>query len=798
MKRRLFHVDTLNSGSEQLDFGFLSNVEWRIHEIKGKKVSKMECQNIVTFDIEASSGYFSGVSFEEIDKERMALDDIYRKKVSDSSYASLMYVWQAAIEAKKDEIWVVMGRTWHEFSCFMSNLVASYEKAICLLGGVSPSITNVGMYSDDDFSARQLCGYKTIRGNLRIYIHNLSYEFQFLRNIPYLSQAFSVKGSVFAREERKPMRAIVNAGAVNLIFTDTLCLTNKSLKQWGEDENLSVRKKEEPEDFYQEVRTPKTPMTDDEIEYSINDVETMIYGLDKFRERFEYLEDIPMTQTGIVRRRVQEIEKGTRWQTLCKITHSATDIETFKKIERMFYGGYTHANAVYSGQLVRDVCQVDEISAYPTMMTIQRFPVYPFNRVECSKINEVAKGSIYDREYRYFVMFDAYNVVSKTWFTYLSASGLIESEGVNTDNGKIASARHIKMILTDCDFELFNELYECEKLTYDELYISKADYLSGELVGEILRLFGEKTKLKGISGKESVYKQAKEFINSIYGCAVTRVLSDEIVFGLSGWTKQIGTTDYTKFENTKRGSQYSKIWTTYQIGVWVTAWARYELWDVLKKLDKIALYTDTDSIKFKNKPWAWDIINSHNRKIQGLTERAATHAGLSSDLWCPVSPDKEEEDGQGNKVIKKGKPQHLGFFDREHDASEFKTLGAKRYCYKDTKTGKMTFTVAGLPKKADFSKIGTVEDFKIDTEWNEVESKKLTTHYLDNIGNGEGIFWVDRNGEEYESFDKFGIALVPTTFKMSIGGDYEDFLNSLNGSDWRCESVDWYRLTVKS
>ena len=130
--------------------------------------------------------------------------------------------------------------------------------------------------------------------NKIVYIHNFSYEFQFLRNVLDFTE-------VFAREKRKP----IYAKYATYTFRCSYMLTRQSLDSWAKNEKLPIKKLTGNLD-YNVIRTPKTPLTEDEINYCINDVLVMYYGLLKYKEKYGHLNDIPLTQTGGVRKIIRE------------------------------------------------------------------------------------------------------------------------------------------------------------------------------------------------------------------------------------------------------------------------------------------------------------------------------------------------------------------------------------------------------------------------------------------------------------------------------------------------------------
>lgn len=202
--------------------------------------------------------------------------------------------------------------------------------------------------------------------------------------------------------------------------------------------------------------------------------------------------------------------------------------------------------------------------------------------------------------------------------------------------------------------------------------------------------------------------------------------------------------------------------TVYQAGIWVTAWARHNLFDFIIALDERIAYCDTDSIKGLFTDEDIKFVEDYNKKIEDLENQVAQTLGIDHAKYTATTS--------------KGKIKRLGVMEREDDCEEFKTLGAKRYVY--LSNGEIHCTIAGLPKRAGKAKIKSVDDFKDGLVWDTQESEKLIAKYNDNQNS---CIWIDRDGNAYESEAKYGICLQPTTFDLSISNEFSHFLNLLRG-----------------
>ena len=137
------------------------------------------------------------------------------------------------------EIKVFMGRTWEEFDEFLNMLTTEIRRQ---------SVYGKKSVSRMCENAHAMKVKQNV--DMKIWIHNFSYEFAFLRNLyNYEFAKFRGKDHVFARQSRKPMKAFFVMNKVKTEFRDTLVLVQKSLDNWTKDSNLPVKKLEVDKDF---------------------------------------------------------------------------------------------------------------------------------------------------------------------------------------------------------------------------------------------------------------------------------------------------------------------------------------------------------------------------------------------------------------------------------------------------------------------------------------------------------------------------------------------------------------------
>lgn len=753
------------------DFSHLWKIHFKFekqHLRPGMKKSKTpheDLRNILSFDIETSSGYLYKdhfiADYSTVSKSGLRTWDGGHTV---PHMAAIMYIWQFAIEEPKtDTIHVFFGRTWDDFKNFWNTLLTAitYHKATGSPAGSPQTFAN--------YSKKHI--------DIHIYIHNLAFEFQFLRNVLDFKEA-----KVFARTSRKPMKISLDyAETCHVRLHDTLCLTQKSLANWCKDAQLEFGKLTGDLD-YSKIRTPETPISEKELGYCAHDVLAVVEGISKYRDKYHTLSNIPMTQTGEIRRTLEKVAMNDRaWsKRMGDITNWYT-YQDICELQEIYWGGWTHANISELNVTHKDILGNDFTSSYPATMCMDKYPVSRFEPIDPADLPNYQNG-----DYRYYLLAEIRNVRSKMKNTLIPAYKCIEAKGAIYDNGKIYSADYIKIRVTDLDWEMMHAAYDFDEEII-EVKVAEADYLCRDLILMTLSYFQNKCKYDGIPDKYSQYVESKQFINSIYGVAVTRVIAPEIIFDGSEW-KSIPVDEAKYIEDTAK--QRNRYWENceklgekthdktahkgnyylcYQIGVWVAAFARYHLWELICALDKHVIYGDTDSLKGRFDANDLDKIDQYNRRVDARVQAVCTARNIDPSLYIGTKPN--------------GKQKHLGYFADDMDATEFRTLGAKRYCYIDRSTGKLKVVLAGVPKNAGSRKIlqlweqsgrqGSPVDFfdadNPELKWSARESDKKIHYYFDDQPPTD---WIDYEGRHYHSEDRYGIALDQTEFSLSIDQDF--------------------------
>lgn len=591
------------------------------------------------FDIETTSFYVDEngqpIDFQTKQERKAIVKDYNPEKVA------IMYVWQFGINGR-----VIMGRTWQEFLmlCYHLQRVLKLDE----------------------------------KRRFVVYVHNLAFEFQFMRKwLKWLD--------IFSTDERKPLKALCEYG---IEFRCSLMLSGYSLANLSRDLHKYKIEKKSGDLDYSLLRHCKTPLTEKEIGYCVYDVLTVMAYIQEYIERNRDISKIPLTKTGVVRTYCREntlyVKNHRMNLDYRKLMNDLfiKDENEFFALQRAFGGGFTHANAFHSGSICADVTSYDFTSSYPYVMLAEKYPM--------SKATVLVPQS--EKQFRlilskYLSIFDVSFHGLRACINqenYLSVSKCFEKTGVIENNGRVVMANSVSTTITNIDFDVMERCYNWDSIQIGNMYIYHSAYLPKEFTKCILEFYGKKTTLKGVKGMEIEYMLSKNMLNACYGMAVTSPIKPEFAYNDEWETipiddMQAAIDDYNSGYN--RFLYY--IW-----GVFVTAYARRNLFTGILEMGQDYIYSDTDSIKIFNAEKHKEYFDGYNRNCIEKLKKAAAFHKLPFNLYNPKTKDGIE------------KP--LGVWDYDGHYDYFKTLGAKRYlCVYEGASGEIPFTitVSGVNKK---------------------------------------------------------------------------------------------------
>lgn len=659
-----------------------------------KSHRKEEYYNVpAAFDIETSSFY---------------VDDI----VAPERKRAIMYHWQFGILGM-----VTCGRTWEELLSFLATLRA--------ILGISDSL------------------------RLPVYVHNLPYEFQFMR------KHFDWD-KVFILDNRKP----VYARSSGLEFRCMLKLAGgRSLSAVADDLQTYKVQKMVGDLDYSKIRTPLTPLTEKELKYCENDIRVCIsYIMEKIEQDGD-ITRIPITNTGYVRQYCRR-KCRKNWRRYRNLMNELTiEPDEYLQLKRGFQGGFTHANAHYVRKRIRNVGSFDLTSAYPSVMLLNKFPMSKARLVDQiggeDDLNQLLEN--------YCCLFDIEltMVAPKLHQDHpISSSKCWELEDEILDNGRVVFAHRLKMTITEQDYFIYKQFYTWESMSVGNFRVYEKGYLPKEFTDAILGLYKSKTELKGVDGMELEYMIAKNMLNAAYGMSVTDPVRLEYDYFDDEFIAIEGDVDsaiQTYNEDIKR-------FLFYPWGVWVTAYCRANLFSAIIACGNDYVYADTDSVKILNPEKHLEYFDQFNKEI---VEKIAL-----------VSEFRHQDPEEYSPVNQKGRVCTIGFWDNEGTYDEFKTLGAKRYLVRTGDKYKLTVAGTNKVKSCDYL-VSTGNPFdafdnklKIPREHT---GKNLLT-YFDTECSG----WViDYLGTPYEYHELSFIHMESAEYSLSLSDSFIKYLKGV-------------------
>lgn len=533
---------------------------------------------------------------------------------------SFMWVWMLQLGPDV----TVLGRTWDEYKALIAAMCAWAE--------------------DKDLY-------------LVFWVHNLSYEFQFLSGI------FPVDNdNVFAVKSRRVLRCDIG----RIEYRDSYLQTNMSLDAFTHKMGVKHGKLVGQLD-YTKIRYPWTPIEPDELPYCLNDVRGLVEAISAEMELDrDNLYTIPMTSTGYVRRDMRKsmwpIVERVVWQLL-------PEPELYLLLRDAFWGGDTHANRHYTGKLLEHVKSADKASAYPAAQCTNLFPMSRFVR-ETPEVSSLRRCIMFRRA---FVMRIAlYGIRQKyTWwgFPYIPLSKCQTAENSVVDNGRILSADCIVIACTDIDFEIIRREYDFDGLRVFDLWSAKYGRLPRKFTEVVKKYYTAKTELKGVAGQELYYTKSKNKLNSCYGMTAQKPVRPEVQY--DGVTfVELPVTDAEFPEKLDRA--YKNAFLPYQWAVWTTAHVRHSLKDLQWACGRQGVYCDTDCVKYVGDVDFRQINSELRNKAKAAGAFATDHGGTA---------------------------HYMGVFEQEKEYAQFMTWGAKKYATTYEKDGPITTTIAGVNKK---------------------------------------------------------------------------------------------------
>ena len=532
---------------------------------------------------------------------------------------AFMYIWQFQIEDH-----TIIGREWSEWLTFCERLSEQLQQ--------------------DEY--------------IMCYVHNLSYEFSFIKGV----YGFTPE-EVFCIQPRKVLKCEM---LDHIEFRCSYLLTNMNLATFTK--KMGVKEKLSGDDYdYSKIRYPWTNLSDQELEYCITDVESLVKALKVyFTIEHDSFYTIPLTSTGFVRR---DCKEAMRHFNRGELKNMLPDYDIYCLLKQSFRGGNTHANRYFAEEILENVSSYDRVSSYPDVMINELFPMSAWIREDdidieraCRKIFKQKRACLMRISFKNIRLRDPMDGCP-----YIPKHKCRNLTHHYNDNGRILWADFLEISLTDIDFKIILQQYKFDSAAIHDFYHCRYGKLPKALRDVIGKYYQDKTELKGIKEQELFYMLSKAKLNSIYGMSVQDICKRNILYENDQFRFDDEMTDQELYNKT-----IQKAFICYAWGVWTTARAREQLQIAINMTGDNFVYCDTDSVKFID-----DGSVSFHKYNKSRKQDSIKNGGVATD--------------------RTGKEYYLGLYDYEGTYKRFITMGAKKYAYEDP-AGQLHITVAGCGK----------------------------------------------------------------------------------------------------
>lgn len=545
--------------------------------------------------------------------------------------AGIMYHWQFLIHRT-----VVIGRTWEQFSIFMNKL-----KNILGLG------TNC---------------------KLHVFVHNLGFEFQYLRTKLHMNYE-----TIISRKRREVIKVNTDEG---FVFLDTYSISNKSLEATVESifgDDVSKLKLD-----YYKVRTPKTPLSIEEIDYCVMDVICVAEYVSFLLKEYGHVNKIPITMTGRARYSLRKHLKGnsktyksSEYRKFLNDKCSITSINEYDYLRNAMHGGFVFARR--SDDVLENVKSWDVVSMYISAICSNKFPIGDPKFYDNVSLSELDK---YANDDSHFVIVDVVlNDVISNYIDFcimsrdhIFCSDELKASDLFCEHNRVIKAGSLRLICCLSDLLIYSEFYSIKSIDINCIMVYEADYLPKDFIKYVLKLYNAKKNLPDGAKRNEV----KVELNSVgFGVHAEDPCRD--TFGLSE-TKSWYSKEHDVESELKRYNTNPNRVSSYAWGVAITAFSRRELLGCVAQFEDLSdiIYSDTDCLKYvgdKND----HIFEEYNDYIDSVMLRSAYDMSIDSELF-----------------------EGLGRFKFEGTYSRFKCLAPKQYIFE--KDGEIVRHISGLPK----------------------------------------------------------------------------------------------------
>lgn len=561
-----------------------------------------------------------------------------------------------------------------------------------------------------------------------LYAHHLAYDWWFCRKFFIQSMGKPTK-----QLNVKPHYPITIQFPNGLVLKDSLILAQRKLEKWAKDLKVEHLKAVGCWD-YDKIRNQSDEFTPEELTYIEHDT---LAGVECIQATMKALNksiySLPYTATGIPRGDVQKLAKDNKFKE--KFLKMVPTYEQYLKLVQVFHGGYTHANRHFIEMTIKGVTTkaYDFSSSYPYHLLCRKYPMEKFTPEDDMPLEEIVEDS---DENAYIFRFVAKNIRLKDRkhpMPYLQYSKAVNCLNPVVDNGRVLRADYYEIFLADPDGKIILDQYEWDDAYCTDVEQASKDWLPRWLTDYIYQCYHDNKMYKGVDAV--LYSISKAKTNSIYGCMVQRCIRELIEEDYFSGEYHIKELENPEEEYAKYVKKYNSV-LLYQWGVFCTSYSCESLHRLGKMCDTW-VYSDTDSVYGIG--WHEDEVAAYNRECYDL---------LVSRGYKPF------KNAKGREFVL-GRAESEG---EEDMYTEFRVMGAKRYCGRCVADGQLHITVAGVPKSGASCLNDDIREFKTGQVFDGITTGKLMHTYF----NVNEIYVDEWGNETGDSID-----LSPCDYELS-------------------------------
>jgi len=510
-----------------------------------------------------------------------------------------------------------------------------------------------------------------------LFIHNAQYDIQYLKH--YLLE-YDPKTTFFAIDNH----TILCCEMVGFRIMCSYKMTNLSLDALSKNYSQYYLKATGLIN-YNVTRYQDDELTADDWAYMFSDVASQYDGIRQYilSNGYNHIYNAPMTSTGFVREDCRNESKTVNWYK--EFNKLRLSYEQYKKVRQCFQGGVTICSYMYSGQTIRNgdllpdgqvvkLGHKDFTSSYPARQMIDYFPISApsdYGDIESREEFEYLLNT-------YCCIFVLYmnNVKLRSGVTapYIASSKCIELDNPIRLNGKVVTADHLSIIITELDYDIIRKQYHADSIHVSDMIIFDRGKLPEWLRNKVYKYFEGKCTLKGVD--DLLYTKQKNRLNGIYGMTATAIIRDEYEMCDNLWLEKVHYNNDEEKENAERNilNKYynsRRSFMPYQWAIWTTAHARRALYEMIEAVGyEYFLYCDTDSVFYISTPENEERLKRLNDRLRDQAIEAGAYVGT----------------------------KYLGYMDDEPELTAFRGLHSK--CYAMIEENELKVVIAGIPKKA--------------------------------------------------------------------------------------------------